>query len=168
MDGPFDVLGRLIKEPRLVAKLSPGIGSATWQQRSHGFRIARLDQLTMVRESGLAWRFADCRTGGFAMGRFKRATVSLNSNAVAIIDDVFYTAWDVLRSHNPFRELREGSELQTSIKQRMFALATEAVIDSIQLHKQALEGPLPSNQAVRPSPKLRTPIVPGRMQRVGK
>jgi hypothetical protein len=102
------------------------------------------------------------------MGTFRRATVSLNSNAVSIIDEVFYTAWGILRSHNPFRELREGSELQTSIKQRIFAFATEAVIDSIQLHKQALEGPLASNQAVRPSPKLRTPIVPKRMQRVRK
>ena len=57
------------------------------------------------------------------MGRFKRGSVSLNSNAVSIIDDVFYTAWGVLRSHDPFRELREGSELHTSIKQRMFSLA---------------------------------------------
>ena len=102
------------------------------------------------------------------MGRFKRGSVSLNSNAVSIIDDVFYTAWGVLRSHDPFRELREGSELHTSIKQRMFSLATEAVIDSIQLHKQALEGTLASSQAVRPSTRLRTPIVPRRMQRVGK
>ena len=45
---------------------------------------------------------------------------------------------------------------------------TEAVIDSIQLHKQALEGTLASNQAGRPSTRLRTPIVPRRMQRVGK
>ena len=110
----------------------------------------------------------NCRTGGFAMGTFKRATVSLNSNAVSIIDEVFYAAWDILRSHDPFRELREGSELQISIKQRIFAFATEAVIDSIQLHKQALEGILASNQAVRPSTRLRTPIVPRRMQRVGK
>ena len=102
------------------------------------------------------------------MGTFKRATVSLNSNAVSIIDEVFYAAWDILRSHDPFRELREGSELQISIKQRIFAFATEAVIDSIQLHKQALEGTLASSQAVRPSTRLRTPIVPRRMRRVGK
>src|SRR6478672_7754262 len=113
--------------------------------------------------------FPDARwPGGFAMGTFKRATVSLNSNAVSIIDEVFYAAWDILRSHDPFRELREGSELQISIKQRIFAFASEAVIDSIQLHKQALEGTLASNQAVRPSTRLRTPIVPRRMQRVGK
>jgi hypothetical protein len=102
------------------------------------------------------------------MGTFKRGTVSLNSNAVSIIDEVFYAAWDILRSHDPFRELREGSELHTTIKQRMFSLATEAVIDSIQLHKQALEGPLASNQAVQASPRLRTPILPRRMQRVEK
>jgi hypothetical protein len=122
----------------------------------------------MVRESGLASRFANCRTGGFAMGRFKSVSVSPNSNAVCVIDEVFYTAWNVLRSHEPFRELREGSELQTSIKQRVFSLATEAVIDSIQLHKQALEGTLTSNQAVRPNPGLRTPIVPRRIQGAGK
>ena len=38
--------------------------------------------------------------------------------------------------------ISEGSELQISIKQRIFAFATQAVIDSIQLHKQALKVPL--------------------------
>ncbi|MGH6735524.1 MAG: hypothetical protein ACRECX_05525 [Methyloceanibacter sp.] len=67
---------------------------------------------------------------------------------LADLTKAFEASWEVLKSHDPFRDPEKDDDLKLALRSKLLALAADGLSDPDQLRRLALEN-LPLTRSVR-------------------